>query len=161
MAILEVGVPYFDRRLMSGEMALSGEGARGRAGVSPDQPGPWPANPPAPASTPTLASGSVPVSVPALAAGAESLSRPSATPAAASFALIEGGDVDRQLDAVRAARPDLTVCGLGLANPLEAEGLTTKWSIELVFSPIQGFEQAADLAELFARPLVRRARLGV
>jgi hypothetical protein len=54
-------------------------------------------------------------------------------------------------------RPDITVCGLGLANPLEAEGLTTKWSIELVFTPIQGYEQAGDLAELFARPLVRRA----
>jgi light-independent protochlorophyllide reductase subunit N len=50
-----------------------------------------------------------------------------------------------------AQRPDITVCGLGLANPLEAEGLTTKWSIELVFTPIQGFEQAGDLAELFAR----------
>jgi light-independent protochlorophyllide reductase subunit N len=49
-------------------------------------------------------------------------------------------------------QPDLTVCGLGLANPLEAEGLTTKWAIELVFSPIHGFEQAGDLAELFARP---------
>jgi light-independent protochlorophyllide reductase subunit N len=34
----------------------------------------------------------------------------------------EGQDVDLQLDRVRAARPDLTVCGLGLANPLEAEG---------------------------------------
>ena len=53
------------------------------------------------------------------------------------------------------------VCGLGLANPLEAEGLTTKWSIELLFTPIQGYEQAGDLAELFARPLVRRARLAV
>jgi light-independent protochlorophyllide reductase subunit N len=42
------------------------------------------------------------------------------------------------------------VCGLGLANPLEAEGLTTKWSIELVFTPIQGYDQAGDLAELFA-----------
>jgi light-independent protochlorophyllide reductase subunit N len=30
-----------------------------------------------------------------------------------------------------------------------------------VFTPIQGFEQAADLAELFARPLVRRLRLAV
>ncbi|MBP8234548.1 MAG: ferredoxin:protochlorophyllide reductase (ATP-dependent) subunit N [Rhizorhabdus sp.] len=68
----------------------------------------------------------------------------------------EGQDVDRQLDRVRAARPDLTVCGLGLANPLEAEGLTTKWAIELVFSPIHGFDQAGDLAELFARPLRRR-----
>jgi light-independent protochlorophyllide reductase subunit N len=73
--------------------------------------------------------------------------------------LSEGQDVDRQLDRVRADRPDLTVCGLGLANPLEAEGLATKWSIELVFSPVHGFEQAADLAELFARPLRRRDRL--
>ncbi|MEM0942681.1 MAG: ferredoxin:protochlorophyllide reductase (ATP-dependent) subunit N [Pseudomonadota bacterium] len=73
----------------------------------------------------------------------------------------EGQDVDRQLDRVRAARPDLTVCGLGLANPLEAEGLRTKWAIELVFSPVHGYEQAADLAELFARPLRRTDRLAV
>jgi light-independent protochlorophyllide reductase subunit N len=75
--------------------------------------------------------------------------------------LSEGQDVERQLDRCRAARPDLTVCGLGLANPLEAEGLATKWSIELLFTPIQGYDQAGDLAELFARPLVRRARLRV
>jgi light-independent protochlorophyllide reductase subunit N len=71
----------------------------------------------------------------------------------------EGQDVERQIDRCRAARPDLVVCGLGLANPLEAQGFTTKWSIELIFTPIQGYEQGADLAELFARPLVRRARL--
>ena len=75
--------------------------------------------------------------------------------------LSEGQDVDRQLDRCRAAEPDLVVCGLGLANPLEAEGVTTKWSIELLFTPIQGFEQAGDLAELFARPLDRRTRLEV
>ena len=79
----------------------------------------------------------------------------------AETVLSEGQDVDRQLDRVRAARPDLTVCGLGLANPLEAEGLTTKWAIELVFSPIHGFDQAGDLAELFARPLRRRDVLRV
>ena len=73
--------------------------------------------------------------------------------------VIEGQDVERQLERCCAAAPDLVVCGLGLANPLEARGLTTKWSIELVFTPIHGFDQAADLAELFARPLVRRARL--
>jgi light-independent protochlorophyllide reductase subunit N len=78
-----------------------------------------------------------------------------------SVSLSEGQHVDRQLDRVRATRPDLTVCGLGLANPLEAEGLTTKWSIELVFSPIHGYDQAADLAEIFARPLERRERLTV
>lgn len=71
----------------------------------------------------------------------------------------EGQDVDKQLARVRAARPDLTVCGLGLANPLEAEGLATKWAIELVFTPVHFYEQAGDLAALFARPLHRRALL--
>jgi light-independent protochlorophyllide reductase subunit N len=73
----------------------------------------------------------------------------------------EGQDVDRQLDRCRAARPDIVVCGLGLANPLEAEGMTTKWSIELVFSPVHGFDQAGDLAALFARPLTRKTLLRV
>ena len=73
--------------------------------------------------------------------------------------LSEGQDVERQLDRCHAARPDMVVCGLGLANPLEAQGITTKWSIELVFSPVHGFDQAGDLAELFARPLNRRQRL--
>ena len=54
---------------------------------------------------------------------------------------------------------DIVVCGLGLANPLEAEGFATKWAIELVFTPIQGYEQAGDLAGLFARPLDRRSLL--
>lgn len=78
-----------------------------------------------------------------------------------SVQLSEGQDVDKQLDRCRDAQPDLSVCGLGLANPLEAEGLSTKWSIELVFTPIQGFEQAGDLAELFQRPIGRRERLKV
>jgi light-independent protochlorophyllide reductase subunit N len=78
-----------------------------------------------------------------------------------SCQLSEGQDVDRQLDRCHAQRPDLVVCGLGLANPLEAAGMTTKWSIELLFTPIQGFNQAGDLAELFARPLRRRTKLEV
>jgi light-independent protochlorophyllide reductase subunit N len=77
----------------------------------------------------------------------------------AGTVLSEGQDVDRQLDRCRAAKPDIVVCGLGLANPLESEGMTTKWSIELVFTPIQGYDQAADLAELFTRPLTRRLKL--
>lgn len=75
--------------------------------------------------------------------------------------LSEGQDVERQMDRCHDAKPDLVICGLGLANPLEAQGVSTKWSIELVFTPIQGFEQAGDLAELFARPLVRRGVLEV
>jgi light-independent protochlorophyllide reductase subunit N len=73
--------------------------------------------------------------------------------------IAEGQDVDKQLDRCRSARPDLTVCGLGLANPLEAEGLTTKWAIELVFTPVHFYEQAGDLAGLFSRPLRRRGLL--
>ncbi|MEM7026607.1 MAG: ferredoxin:protochlorophyllide reductase (ATP-dependent) subunit N [Pseudomonadota bacterium] len=78
-----------------------------------------------------------------------------------NMTLSEGQHVEKQLDRVYQDKPDLTVCGLGLANPLEANGLSTKWSIELVFSPVHGFEQAADLAELFARPLARKERLAI
>ena len=69
--------------------------------------------------------------------------------------IVEGQHVEKQLDRVRASNPDLVVCGMGLANPLEAEGISTKWSIEMVFSPIHGIDQAADLAGLFSRPLTR------
>ncbi len=79
----------------------------------------------------------------------------------ASTLISEGQDVEKQLDRCLAARPDLVVCGLGLANPLEAQGITTKWSIELVFTPVQGYDQAADLAGLFARPFARRDLLRV
>lgn len=78
-----------------------------------------------------------------------------------TITLSEGQDVERQLDRCEQESPDLVVCGLGLANPLEARGVTTKWSIELVFSPIHGYEQAGDCAELFARPLRRSALLAV
>ena len=73
--------------------------------------------------------------------------------------VMEGQHVEQQLDRVRASDPDLVVCGMGLANPLEAEGFATKWSIELVFSPIHGIDQVGELAELFSRPLRRRQRI--
>jgi light-independent protochlorophyllide reductase subunit N len=75
--------------------------------------------------------------------------------------LSEGQDVEKQLDRCYEDQPNMVVCGLGLANPLEAQDITTKWSIELVFTPIQGYEQAGDLAELFTRPFDRRTRLEI
>ena len=75
--------------------------------------------------------------------------------------LSEGQDVERQIDRCWEAEPDIVVCGLGLANPFEAGGMTTKWSIELLFTPVQGYEQAGDCAELFARPLRRREALRI
>ena len=73
----------------------------------------------------------------------------------------EGQDVDLQIERCKANKPDLTICGMGLANPLEAEGLATKWSIELVFSPVHGYEQAGDLGALFYRPIKRREVLQI
>ena len=80
-------------------------------------------------------------------------------PLSTEWRIVEGQHLEQQLARCRAARPDLVICGLGLANPLEAEGMSTKWSIELVFTPIQGFDQAGDLAELFTRGFARKARL--
>ena len=45
----------------------------------------------------------------------------------------------------------------GQANPLEAEGLSTKWAIELLFTPVHFYKQAGDLAGLFPRPLRRKS----
>jgi light-independent protochlorophyllide reductase subunit N len=42
---------------------------------------------------------------------------------------------------------------------LEADGMTTKWAIELVFTPVHFYEQAGDLAGLFSRPLRRKKLL--
>lgn len=75
--------------------------------------------------------------------------------------LSEGQHVDKQIDRCWDAQPDIVVCGLGLANPFEARGITTKWSIELLFTPVHGYEQAADCAELFARPLRRKKALEI
>ncbi|MBE1236064.1 ferredoxin:protochlorophyllide reductase (ATP-dependent) subunit N [Phaeovibrio sulfidiphilus] len=75
--------------------------------------------------------------------------------------LSEAPDVDEQMARCLDLKPDLTVCGLGLANALEAQGRVTKWSIELVFTPVHGYDQAGDLAGIFARPLVRKSLLKV
>ena len=37
-------------------------------------------------------------------------------------------------------QPGALAKGMGLANPLEAEGISTKWSIEMVFSQIHGID---------------------
>ena len=79
----------------------------------------------------------------------------------ADVRLSEGQHVENQLDRCIEQAPDLVVCGLGLANPLEARGIRTKWAIELLFTPIHGYDQAGDCAELFARPLIRQDKLAV
>jgi light-independent protochlorophyllide reductase subunit N len=70
----------------------------------------------------------------------------------------EKPDVIVQTQRVSDLKPDLIICGLGLANPFESRGLPTKWSIEFTFTPIHGFAHAKDLAEIIVRP-VRRGNL--
>ena len=45
------------------------------------------------------------------------------------------------------------------ANPLEARGITTKWSVEFTFAQIHGFTNARDILELVTRPLRRNNSL--
>jgi light-independent protochlorophyllide reductase subunit N len=45
------------------------------------------------------------------------------------------------------------------ANPLEARGISTKWSVEFTFAQIHGFTNARDILELVTRPLRRNQSL--
>lgn len=60
-----------------------------------------------------------------------------------------------QVQRIRDLLPDLVITGMALANPLEARGITTKWSVELTFSGIHGFAGSADLLEVITRPMRR------
>ena len=51
----------------------------------------------------------------------QTLMAPELAKLGAGVSLVEGSDLDSALSRVRAHRPDLTVCGMGIANPLEAE----------------------------------------
>ena len=45
------------------------------------------------------------------------------------------------------------------ANPLEARGINTKWSVEFTFAQIHGFTNTRDILELVTRPLRRNNNL--
>jgi light-independent protochlorophyllide reductase subunit N len=60
-----------------------------------------------------------------------------------------------QVQRMRDLQPDLAITGMAHANPLEARGTATKWSVELTFWQLHGFASAKDLLELLTRPLRR------
>nr|WP_313887478.1 hypothetical protein [Nodosilinea sp. LEGE 07088] len=45
------------------------------------------------------------------------------------------------------------------ANPLEARGISTKWSVEFTFAQIHGVGNTRDILELVTRPLRRNNNL--
>ena len=69
--------------------------------------------------------------------------------------IVEKPDNYYQIQRIRELQPDLTITGMAHANPLEARGITTKWSVEFTFAQIHGFTNTREILELVTRPLRR------
>lgn len=77
----------------------------------------------------------------------------------AGVELIERPDRFELFARLCAAKPDVVVANLNIANPLEGMGFAVKWSTELTFQPITGFGGAASLFGMFATTLRRHEAL--
>jgi len=73
--------------------------------------------------------------------------------------IVEKPDNYNQIQRIRELKPDLAITGMAHANPLEARGISTKWSVEFTFAQIHGFTNARDILELVTRPLRRNLSL--
>lgn len=73
--------------------------------------------------------------------------------------IVEKPDNFSQLERIRFLKPDLVITGMANANPLEARGITTKWSVEFTFAHLHGFINSKDILELVTRPLRRNVSL--
>ena len=73
--------------------------------------------------------------------------------------IVEKPDNYYQIQRIKELQPDLVITGMAHANPLEARGITTKWSVEFTFAQIHGFSNAKDILELVTRPLRRNEKL--
>jgi len=67
--------------------------------------------------------------------------------------IVEKPDNYNQIDRIKDLQPDLVITGMANANPLEARGLRTKWSVEFTFAQVHGFQNAHNIIELISRPL--------
>ena len=73
--------------------------------------------------------------------------------------IVEKPDNYNQIKRIYDLKPDLVITGMAHANPLEARGINTKWSVEFTFAQIHGFTNARDILELVTRPLRRNNNL--
>lgn len=69
--------------------------------------------------------------------------------------IVEKPDNYNQIQRIRELQPDLAITGMAHANPLEARGITTKWSVEFTFAQIHGFSNSKYILEVITRPLRR------
>lgn len=109
MTILEVGIPYLDKRYQKAELDLLGK---------------------------TCEEMKVPIPT-----------------------IVEKPDNYNQIQRIYELKPDLVITGMAHANPLEARGINTKWSVEFTFAQMHGFTNARDILELVTRPLRRNNNL--
>ncbi len=109
MTVLEVGIPYMDKRFQAAELALLEETCNANNSPMPR--------------------------------------------------IVEKPDNYHQIQRIRELQPDLAITGMAHANPLEARGISTKWSVEFTFAQIHGFANARDILELVTRPLRRNQSL--
>jgi light-independent protochlorophyllide reductase subunit N len=110
MTVLEIGIPYMDKRYQAAELALLEQTCQ-------DMNSPLPR-------------------------------------------IVEKPDNYHQIQRIYDMKPDLVITGMAHANPLEARGITTKWSVEFTFAQIHGFGGARDILDLVTRPLRRNQALG-
>ena len=73
--------------------------------------------------------------------------------------ITEKPDNYHQIQRILEIQPDLVITGMAHANPLEARGINTKWSVEFTFAQIHGFANTRDILELVTRPLRRNSSL--
>lgn len=73
--------------------------------------------------------------------------------------LVEKPDNYNQIQRILACKPDLVITSMSHANPLEARGISTKWSVEFTFAQIHGFTNVRDILELVTRPIRRNQNL--
>ncbi|ERN42045.1 light-independent protochlorophyllide reductase, N subunit [Rubidibacter lacunae KORDI 51-2] len=109
MTVLEIGIPYMDKRYQGAELALLEQTCHEKGTPLPK--------------------------------------------------IVEKPDNHNQLQRILELEPDLVITGMAHANPLEARGIDTKWSVEFTFAQIQGFTNTRDLLELVTRPLRRNTHL--
>ncbi|WP_448380364.1 ferredoxin:protochlorophyllide reductase (ATP-dependent) subunit N [Gloeomargarita sp.] len=109
MRVLEIGIPYLDKRYQAAELALLEQTCREMHAPLPR--------------------------------------------------IVEKPDNYQQIQRIYALQPDLVITGMAHANPLEARGITTKWSVEFTFAQIHGFGGARAILELVTRPLRRNQAL--
>jgi hypothetical protein len=62
--------------------------------------------------------------------------------------IVEKPDNYKQLERIKKLKPDLVITGMANANPLEARGINTKWSVEFTFASIKAYTEKESFGDL-------------